>query len=108
MRISDWSSDVCSSDLLLSEDMVARFPESLRARRLNRLWRVTNKAAFQLRSQFGFGGGNPLTGHRARGVEAVSYSPPLPYDCLVFAAAGHASVRSVEGRVEHERASEGH
>src|SRR3546814_20984349 len=52
---------------LLSEDMVARFPESLRARRLNRLWRVHKKAEFQLRSEFGFGGGNPLTGNRDRG-----------------------------------------
>src|SRR3546814_2110189 len=73
--------------------MVARFPESLRARRLNRLWRVHKKAEFQLRSEFGFGGGNPLTGNRDRGVEAVFYSPPLAYDWRVFAGAGHASGR---------------
>src|SRR3546814_19459468 len=78
---------------LLSEDMVARFPESLRARRLNLLWRVHKKSEFQLRSEFGFGVGNPLTGNRDRGVAAVFYSPPLAYDCRFFAGAFHSSVR---------------
>src|SRR3546814_18990066 len=77
MRISDWSSDVCSSDL------------------------------FQLRSEFGFGGGNPLTGNRDRGVEAVFYSPPLAYDWRVFAGAGHASGRFEEGKGEHDSAFAG-
>src|SRR3546814_13071451 len=84
--------------------MVARFPESLRARRLNRLWRVHKKAEFQLRSEFGFGGGNPLTGNRDRGVEAVFYSPPLAYDWRVFAGAGTASGRFEEGKGEHDSA----
>src|SRR3546814_10832245 len=87
--------------------MVARFPESWRARRLNRLWRVHKKAEFQLRSEFGFGGGNPLTGNRDRGVEAVFYSPPLAYDWRVFAGAGHASGRFEEGKGEHDSAFAG-
>src|SRR3546814_349772 len=35
MRISDWSSDVCSADLEFSFDFRRRFPSSLRAKRSN-------------------------------------------------------------------------
>ncbi len=88
---------------LLSRDMLTRFPENLRARRLDRLWQVHNKAEFQLRTEYGFGGGNPLTGNRDRGIEAVLYSPPLDYNWRVFAGSGHASGRFEEGKGKRDK-----
>lgn len=91
----------------LSKDSIARFPENLAARRLARLWDVHNKVELRIDSEYGFGGGSPLTGNRDRGLEAVLYSPPIAYDWRVFAGAGHAASRFPEGNGDHDWAFAG-
>lgn len=91
----------------LSDDVIARFPENLSARRLARLWEVHNKPELRIEGEYGFGGGSPLTGNGDRGLQAALYSPPIAYDWRVFAGAGHAGSRFPEGKGDHDWAFAG-
>lgn len=91
----------------LRDDIIARFPENLSARRLARLWEVHNKAELRIEGEYGVGGGSPLTGNGDRGLQGALYSPPIAYDWRIFAGAGHAGSRFPEGKGDHDWAFAG-
>src|SRR3546814_2769669 len=98
MRIGDWSSDVCSSDLLLGRSRDSRPPLRLAALRavLRALFRArgTSCAAHRGRGAAARLGAAPLAPSRDRGaVGRVSYSA-----LLVLARAWPLRFRAVEPR----------
>lgn len=84
---------------LLRDDMVQRFPEDLSALRLDREWKVHNKAELQVNGYHGLKSNNPVTGSRDRGLEAVLYSSPIAYHWRAFAGGGQAASRFEDGAV---------
>lgn len=88
---------------LLTTDVLARFPESTRTKRLAREWEVHNMAELQVSAYKGLsrGGatdGNPVSGSQDFGLETTIYSVPLHYNWRVFAGAGHRTGRFPEGK----------
>lgn len=90
---------------LLNADVMDRFPESNRAKRLNREWDVHNMAELQVSAYKGLskGGndaGSPIAGSRDFGLETTVYSAPLNYDWRLFAGAGHRTGTFPEGNAQ--------
>lgn len=81
----------------LSHDVVTRFPEDARARRLAREWEVHNKAELQISGYRGLANNSPVTGSGDFGIDAVVYSQPLSYNWRVFAGGGYGSGKFSEG-----------
>lgn len=87
---------------LLNADVMERFPESNRSKRLNRQWDVHNMAELQISayrglSNGGSSGGNPIAGSRDFGLESTIYSAPMDYNWRLFAGAGHRTGTFPEG-----------
>lgn len=97
MSLQEWrQADV------LNADMMDRYPESNRTKRLNREWDVHNMAELQVSaykglSRGGTSGGNPISGSRDYGIETTLYSAPLNYNWRLFAGAGHRTGTFPEG-----------
>lgn len=90
---------------VLNQDTITRFPESSRAKRLNREWDVYNMAELQISgykglSRGGLADGSPISGSQDFGLESVFYTPPLNYNWRLFAGAGHRTGTFSEGKAQ--------
>lgn len=92
---------------LLRNDTVARFPEDLTVRRLDRNWAVHNKSEQRIEGYRGLANDSAVVGDGNFGIETVLYSPPIQYDWRAFAGAGHASGRFEEGSLDYQWARAG-
>ncbi|PZX34716.1 Membrane protein [Cupriavidus phytorum] len=92
---------------LLRDDTLARFPEDLTARRLDREWQVHNKAELRIEGYRGLANDSAVVGNGNFGIEAVLYTPPINYDWRAFGGIGYATGRFDEGRVDYRWARAG-
>lgn len=86
---------------LLADDVIARYPESLRAQRLDRLRQVHDMAELRLSGYRGLGAGGNVAGGHELGIDSLLYSAPLAHDWRLFAGAGYGSGEFAEGRAQH-------
>ncbi len=86
---------------MLRDDMVARYPEDLGVRRLDREWQVHNKAELRIAGYRGLASDSPVSGSRDFGIDAVLYSPPLDYNWRPFVGGGYATGDFDEGRADY-------
>ena len=86
---------------LLSQDLLARYPEHRGVQRLGREWQVHNMAELKVDGYRGLRAGSVVSGESERGLDAVLYSPPLAYDWRIFGGAGQASTRFDEGQARY-------
>jgi len=82
-------------------DLMARFPESREAQRLDRLWQVHQMAEFSLDVEATPGGASSVNGGNGIAVEAQLYSPPIAYNWRGFGGTylAHEQLPEGEGNV---------
>src|SRR3546814_18756356 len=112
MRISDWSSDVCSSDLVLDDDVVVGFvsanfdAEAPQEHFRSVLWRINVDADDQGRGIGRFALESLLSEARERGMDHVDviYEPGEEGPEAFFQAVGFSPKGETEyGRTEERR-----
>ena len=86
---------------LLADDVIARYPENLRAQRLERLRQVHEMAELRLSGYRGLGAGGDVSGSHELGIDSLLYSAPLAHDWRLFGGAGYGSGEFAEGRAQH-------
>lgn len=86
---------------LLADDVIARYPESLQAQRLERLREVHEMAELRLSGYRGLGASGNVVGGDELGFDSVLYSAPLAHDWRLFAGTGYGSGEFAEGRARH-------
>ena len=92
---------------VLTDDVAGRFAERLQVQRLERLREVHDLAELRVEAYTGksFGGGangpGVVAGSRDYGIESTLYSPPIDQDWRLFAGAGYAFGRFIEGDAQH-------
>lgn len=87
---------------VLADDLVARFPENLRAQRVDRLRDVHHMAELRIAGYRGRSPDNSVVGGDDFGLETVLYSAPLQDDWRVFAGGGIGRGEFLEGDAEHD------
>jgi len=92
---------------MLRNDTLARYPEDLAVRRLDREWNVHNKAELRIEGYRGLANDSAVVGNGNFGIEAVLYSPPINYDWRAFGGIGYATGRFEEGNVDYRWARTG-
>jgi len=85
----------------LSEEALARFPESQAARRLARRWQVHNMAELRVNSRLVLSSDNPASSSGDYGIDTVFYSQPIDYNWRIFAGGGHRDGEFREGHGYH-------
>lgn len=83
---------------ILADDAIGRFPESLTARRLERLRQVHHMSELRVKGYRGLVSDSPVSGNRDYGLDTVLYSPPILDNWRLFAGWGIASGYFDEGR----------
>lgn len=86
---------------LLADDVMQRYPESLRAQRLERLRQVQHMAELRVSGYRGLGAGSSVSGGNDMGIDSVLYSAPLKDDWRVFGGGGYATGDFDEGHAQH-------
>ncbi|WP_231906579.1 poly-beta-1,6 N-acetyl-D-glucosamine export porin PgaA [Cupriavidus gilardii] len=92
---------------MLRNDTMARYPEDLAVRRLDRDWQVHNKSELRIEGYRGLANDSAVVGNGNFGIEAVLYSPPINYDWRAFGGIGYATGRFQEGSVDYRWARTG-
>lgn len=87
---------------LLADDLVERFPENLRAQRVDRLRDVHHMAELRVAGYRGKSSDDSVSGGNDFGVETVLYSSPFKDDWRVFAGGGIGRGEFIEGDAEHD------
>lgn len=86
---------------LLADDAITRYPENLRAQRLDRLRNVHEMAELRLSGYRGLGAGGNVSGSHELGIDSLLYSAPLAHNWRLFGGAGYGSGEFEEGRAQH-------
>ena len=81
------------------KDLIARYPESLEAQRLNRDWEAHNMAEWQIEAGYAFRPSTSAAGGEGFSVAKQIYSAPLHYNWRLFGSTFYAH--------EHEPSGEG-
>lgn len=92
---------------MLRDDTVARYPENLAVRRLDREWQVHNKSELRIEGYRGLANDSAVVGNGNFGIESVLYTPPIDYDWRAFGGVGYATGRFQEGSVDYKWARAG-
>lgn len=92
---------------LLRDDTVARYPENLAVRRLDREWQIHNKSELRIEGYRGLANDSAVVGNGNFGIESVLYTPPINYDWRAFGGIGYATGRFEEGTVDYKWARAG-
>jgi biofilm PGA synthesis protein PgaA len=86
---------------MLRDDTMARFPEDLSVRRLDREWQVHNKWELRVEGYRGLANDSAVVGNGNFGIESVLYTPPINYDWRAFGGIGYATGRFQEGNLDY-------
>ncbi|MFN3579119.1 MAG: poly-beta-1,6 N-acetyl-D-glucosamine export porin PgaA [Pseudomonas sp.] len=87
---------------LLADDLVERFPENLRAQRVDRLRDVHHMAELRISGYRGRSSDDSVSGDDDFGLDTVVYSSPFKDDWRAFAGAGMGRGEFLEGDAEHD------
>jgi len=83
---------------LLSDDIIARYPDDLSARRAARAVALHNKSELQISGYRGIASDSAVAGNGDFGIEALLYSPPIDENWRAFGSVGYASGDFEEGK----------
>jgi biofilm PGA synthesis protein PgaA len=87
---------------VLADDLVERFPENLRAQRVDRLRDVHHMAELRIAGYRGKSDEDSVSGGSDFGLETVVYSSPFKEDWRVFAGGGIGRGEFEEGDADHD------
>lgn len=85
----------------ITQDTYLRYPEDVRAQRLNRLWEVHNLAELRISAYKGLSKQNPVFGSRDFGLEAMIYTAPIHYNLRIFAGTAHLTGNYQDGPAQY-------
>ncbi|WP_370679212.1 poly-beta-1,6 N-acetyl-D-glucosamine export porin PgaA [Comamonas sp. GB3 AK4-5] len=85
----------------INQDTYQRYPEDVRAQRLNRLWEVHKLSELRISAYRGLSKQNPVYGSRYFGLETVVYTPPIDYNWRLFAGAAHLTGNYEDGKAQY-------
>lgn len=86
---------------LLADDVIQRFPESLGAKRLDRLRQIHHMPELRISGYRGIKPEESVVGKNETGVDALAYSAPLQDNWRLFAGGGFGSGEFEEGKGRH-------
>jgi biofilm PGA synthesis protein PgaA len=87
---------------LLADDLVERFPENLRAQRVDRLRDVHHMAELRIAGYRGRSSDDSASGSGDFGLETALYTSPFKEDWRAFAGAGTGRGEFLEGDARHD------
>jgi len=86
----------------LADDLVERFPDNLRAQRVDRLRDVHHMAELRIAGYRGRSSDDSVSGSGDFGLETVLYTSPFKEDWRAFAGAGTGRGEFLEGDAQHD------
>ncbi len=86
---------------VLAGDVIQRFPESLGAKRLDRLRQIHHMPELRISGYRGIKPEESVVGKSEMGVDALAYSAPLQDNWRLFAGGGFGSGEFEEGKARH-------